>query len=318
MQDSELIKKLNMLSDIRPDTIWKERNREVLFSQIFSGTSSPEQENADYDRTNPIIGFIDVMIISRFTNLLTMPALTVVILIVLVFGSGFYSLRAARSTKPGDSLYIAKIVSEKTQLALTFNENSKAKLGVSFASNRTKELAEMVNDNGNDSNYKEEQVSRLTEDFKNEIQNTKERLNKLSENDATAQKTNNSAKTEVAKTDNKTADPKNKDSKDADGQVFSANLGKDNTNMEISTPSDKKATVTPVKDTAAKSDSVSVDMSGNSTKALLEEAEKLFENKDYNGTINKLEEVNTLLDKSDNEQSSIDFIKATIKATTTK
>ena len=50
----------------------------------------------------------------------------------------------AEKTKPGDSLYIAKIVSEKTQYALTFDDKSKAQLGLQFATNRVEEMNKVL------------------------------------------------------------------------------------------------------------------------------------------------------------------------------
>ncbi len=56
---------------------------------------------------------------------LAKPVWAIVIILSVAVSGSFASVYASKDAKPGDSLYIAKIISEKTQQAMTFNETEK-------------------------------------------------------------------------------------------------------------------------------------------------------------------------------------------------
>jgi hypothetical protein len=292
MTDNELIKILNKLHEIKPDAEWKASNRELLFSQIFHGQNLSGEENDILARGRSVwknfTDYFDVYILGNLSKVLARPTLTVVLIVVIALGTGVFGVQYSRSTKPGDSLYIAKIVSEKTQLAFTFGEKEKAQLEISFATNRTQEISEIVNENLEN---KDDQVVKLTEDFKREINSTRQRLQKITQN-APASNDKGISQTDKnsATTSKKIAAPgkDSKDIKNKDNEVFSANSGKDDKRIEISEPS-----------------------------KTLDEAEKLFDSKNYQQTIDKLNEVNTILDESKDSSKAADFTNATTDATTT-
>ena len=182
------------------------------------------------------------------------PAMVFAAILVVVLGGSVLSIKAARETKPGDSLYIAKIVSEKTQLALTFDNTSKAKLNLQFAGNRAEELAKLTE--SPESEKKNGDISSLTDNFKREINEAKTRLNTIDSTQIAKapEKNDNNNPTNVA------------DNSDEKIQVVGAALEKDDQSLQLSAPTEPVA-------------------------RSLAEAEKLFENKDYNGTTDKLKEV---------------------------
>jgi len=158
---------------------------------------------------------------------------------------------------------------------MTFNEKDKAKLGLEFAANRAKEITQVLKDEGQ-SDASKEKLENLAKNFKKEISQAKNRLTAI-----------------------KSSGQQAKD----DEQVFGANLGKNDQRMEIAEP---------VKPAEPKNDgskpageqpaAIATSTQANANKAdkMLEEAEKMFDEKNYDGTINKLEEVNKVINQSAN------------------
>src|SRR3989338_7524674 len=133
MNERKLIKKLNNLKNIKPDNNWKKNYQEILYSQISANRLGTDS------RTNLGIIWKSIMPRQILANLAkpVWVSLAASILILVVGIGGVY---ASKNSKPGDSLYIAKIISEKAKFAITFDEEDKAKLGVEFAVNRAREM----------------------------------------------------------------------------------------------------------------------------------------------------------------------------------
>lgn len=251
MIEKELLSQLNSLKNIRPAAEWKKTGREVLISQIYSGQESEDKGISIFE------------IFFKKTEWLAQPVGVFLLIISAIFGSGILSIKAARDTKPGDSLYIAKIISEKTQQAITFDEKEKAKLEIKFAGNRADEIAKVLEQD--DSEKKDDRVEKLTNDFKKEISAAKTRLEKMNGGKAENKVEENSASSsQVASVED---------------QVFSADFEKTKNGMQI----DMKENDAPA---------------AESPKKVLDEAKQLFEKEDYTGTLDKLEEANAILDKT--------------------
>lgn len=264
MNEKELIQKLNSLKNLTPDNDWKSHNREVLLSQISRSASDDEAG---------IFTFIENLIPEKIMMLASKPAMVFAMIVVFVLGGGVYSLKAARETKPGDSLYIAKIISEKTQLALTFDQTKKAKLNLEFAGNRTKEIAKMIegkNENDKDS-ANTTTIRDLTDDFKKELTAAKTRLAQVG-----GQKT---AAVNKPKIENNIVD------NNEEIKVYGAGAEKDTSGMQIS--------------------------GFSSSLQSLSEAEKLFEEQDYQGTLTKIDEISKNIDNPESTAAKTVPAKAT-------
>lgn len=253
MNEKELLAQLHNLKSIVPDHQWKNDNREILLSQISSG---------EVLTPNTFLENVSNVFAWRNLEWVTQPAGVMSIVILVLFGGGVASIKASHDTKPGDSFYIAKIISEKTKQAVTFNETEKAKLGIEFASNRAKEITQVLVEAKNEGS-----VANLEDDFKKEIKAVKTRLGKMNSD------------TIVKKTDGQ----KEEISPEVE-QVFSADSGRDEKGIQIF----KSATTTDAK--------VEAPVELNNPTTALEQAEKLFDQKDYDGTLNKLEEANAIID----------------------
>ena len=290
MNNRDFIQKLKTIR-IEPDKAWKEKNGEILFSQVFCGININKVESEKKLTESLMITLKALFNFDPLAKLFSKPVWTVAAVIITIFGGGIFSLKAAKDTKPGDSLYIAKIISEKTQLALTFDEEQKTKLGIEHAGNRAKEIAQVKEEEGKGEPEKNEKVEKLSADFKKEITNTKQRLEKIGikatvNKDEGKKVDENKNNDKVAQNDDKKADNKNEE-----GEVFGANLGKDDKGMQISEEQKAKATATPEQK----------EINKESPDKILEQAEKLFEKEDYNGTVKMLEEINVLIDKIKSE-----------------
>jgi len=282
MTEKELLSQLNSLKNIKPENSWKENNRNLLLSQI-SGGEDIEEKN---------ISLLDIFF--KKAEWLAQPVGVLLLIVSTVFGSGILSIKASRDTKPGDSLYIAKIISEKTHQAITFDEKEKAKLEIKFAGNRADEIAKVLEQDN--SEKKDGRVEKLTNDFKKEISAAKTRLEKM-----------NGGKTENKIEENSASSSQVAEVED---QVFSADSGKTKNGMQIEIIEIKEEVVP----------------AAESPKKALDEAKQLFEQEDYAGTLDKLEEANAIVDKTadgsaegtNNATSTVEAIVDKAASTSTK
>jgi len=226
MTEKELIKNLSALKKTEADSSWIKSNRDVLSYQIFNG--------AEYVAMP--LGLMEKF--SLITKRLLQPAPIAALIALFFVTSGAVSVRIARNTTPGDPLYLAKSISERTQLLATFNETDKAKLNLEFANQRVNEIKQVMANEEVDA----ERVEELSASFKKEIASARERLTKI-------------------EAINKVSKPKVVNENDA---VVSAEAGKDNNGIDISVPDNQKT---------------------------LQEAEKLFDSKDYGAVAEKLGEL---------------------------
>lgn len=290
MKNKELLTQLNNLKNIKPDYAWKERSREILASQI-SASGYAE----DYSRS--WLGRLEHKFTSAMPSFLLQPVTTVVLIVIVVLGGGFWGVNASRDAKPGDSLYIAKIISEKTQFALTFSEKSKVRLGISFASNRVRELSQVRLEEDS-----EEQVEKLKEDIKRELGQARERLARIQSDSA----------------DEGGAE---KGDEEEPSPIFSATLNKEDQGMQVyeqesdQKPDEESAEAEPVEQeepvdvepaegpteatttdeepaeatTTAEAD-VEAEADISDPEQILTEAEEFLDNDDYDSTLEKLDE----------------------------
>lgn len=276
MTERELFKKLNNLKEIKPDQKWKSGYREILYSQISSSRPSLAS------KSNLKVVWESIMPGQILINL-AKPVWQTLIASILILIIGIGGVYASKNSKPGDSLYIAKIISEKAQLAMALNEKDKARLGVEFASNRAKEMIQVLNDSKETAKSNDEKLNVLSQNFKKEISQVKKSLTVI----------------KAAKDQAKKEAVKNEDS-----QVFGANLGKNNQRMEIAEQPTANIETEPKRPVsllegqpALNSTSTSTAENINQTDQMLEQAEKLFDEKNLDGTIGLLEQVSKVIDK---------------------
>lgn len=287
MLEKELLKKLSQLKKIKADLAWKTKGREILASQISAQTASYQIAT----KFNLATFFGDLIPQISFE----LPrAVWLVVLILAIFTSGSaISVYASRDSKPGDSLYIAKIISEKAQSAITFGDRGKTKLNLEFASNRAKEITQVLDEAAKNMEEKSQKVDQLAKSFKQEINLAKNNLEKI--------KVNKLVSSQVKPEEAKINLPENQP-----GEVFGANLDKNNQRLEITEPQANQPASPPSQPSASQSqeqatsspENLSQNKTEVSAQEILAQAEKLFADEDYQGTIDKLQQVNNLIDES--------------------
>ncbi|MEI8361355.1 MAG: DUF5667 domain-containing protein, partial [bacterium] len=166
MRDQDVIAKLNNLREIRPDMTWKQSSRAILLTQVSrGGVVQPTHWFSFFESRSMQRLFLEV----------TRPVSLAFIFLLALTGSSYASIRAANQATPSNPLYIAKIINERAQLALTFDNTKKAKLNLDFAANRVEELQKVTAAE----DIKKEEVDELTTDFRSQIEEIKARVAKM-------------------------------------------------------------------------------------------------------------------------------------------
>ena len=286
MQDKELLQKLNNLKTIKPDDNFKKNCREVLYSQISAGVAVNKSES------NLSIIWDSIMPGKVFMNMVK-PVWVTFLASVLILVIGIGGVYASKNSKPGDSLYIAKIISEKAQFVMTFNEKDKAKLGLEFATNRAKEITQVLSESKEQSDKQNKKVEQLSQNFKKEISQVKNRLTIIS----------GYAKAGKASEDQ---------NKEEEPEVFGANLVKTDQGMEVAEPAKTEAKEETLPENPP-------EIIATTTKEnLIEEADKMFDEKNIDGAIDKLEEAKQMMDQESENSESGEVKGVNETATSTK
>lgn len=304
MSEKELLEQLNNLKNIKPDHGWKERNRQVLLSQIYG--AEPAEAGASRGWMFKYV----LQLSAQAARSVSQPAVAVAFILLFMLGGGVFSLYAAQGTKPGDSLYIAKIISEKAQQAFTFDERAKARLGIEFAGNRAKELSQVLAER-DENEEKEVKVEQLVNDFRKEIEVAKTRIEKMAPRPS---KEPAPAEEAVAEEETPETAPEAaiKEDEADEPMFFTADLGKDERGIEISDEgaggNEESAPVSEGEEEenigAVAATGTDEAMSASSTaggdlpadggvsepEKILKQAEMLLDNENYDETLNKLNE----------------------------
>jgi hypothetical protein len=143
MSDKKIIEQLNRLKTVTPDSSWKEENRRILFSQIsnsYADSYQPSVKERIEKAKDSLVSFI-----SSFAKSLSKPVWAVVIATLLI-GAGGVAAQPAYNSRPGDSLYFAKKLTQKIRLALVFDKKEKARMNIRFSSNHAKDITEVLSD----------------------------------------------------------------------------------------------------------------------------------------------------------------------------
>lgn len=242
MTERELIKKLNNLQHVKPDDSWKTSHREILLAQV---------QNTSGDFHLSTLGNFWMLTRNVFASVPQFAWASVVIVLFLATGI-FFGDRLP--VGPNNSLYIARVISERAKLSTMSDEAAKSRLTVQYSSGHARDIASALSDVNNTSN--QEEVAKLNDTFKTEIAKVKENL---------PEPTNNN-----------------------DAVVTIADSEVATTGLTVYTPESAKpeavvvASSTPVAE-------------AKDAKVILDEAEELFNAKDYAGALDKLNEANQVL-----------------------
>ena len=292
MTERDLLTKLKNLKSVSAPVAWKKANRDILFSQIAGG-KEPEQASWFEVFEN----FLPEKMVFVFSK----PVAVFAVIALIIFGGGAVSIAASARSKPGDSLYIAKIISEKTKQALTFDSRAKARLNLEFAGNRATEATQVLSEAGT-AEDKSAQLDELSTNFKKELTAVKSRLAKINPNSTS--KNNDNGNPDNAGT-----------AGDEKVQVFGSALEKTDQGLEVS-DNTQNINKTDSNNQAATTTNPSGAAVFSPTDSVLADAEKLFDQKDYQGSMDKLKELSVIIDQGESTIVTTPIASTTVATTT--
>lgn len=281
MTENNLIKQLKSLKKIKPEDSWLKSNREILLAQI---ANSGAKELSPWKRL--------VIDTRSFIATASRPAISMASLLLVLVGASAFGHLAFSKAKPNDSLYIARIISEKAKLSTVFNDEEREKLEVKFATNHAEDITEVLASNvANEAN--QDRVAKLNENFNKEINTVRTRIVALNNN--------------TKNVENKTTDVASSTTSE-DETLMTASSEKDDAGVQLNvneklevrdaTNTAEVATDTPELSSDLEAD-LNVEKFGDEdvkgAEEILDEAQSLFDNKEYDSALNKLKEVKELM-----------------------
>lgn len=227
MTEKDLIKKLHNLREIKADAEWLKSNRDLLYSQI---------SNSGAKEISPWSSF--VISFSSLAKTVSMPAMALGSFLILILATSIFSHELLVNAKPNQSLYIARVISEKARLNTILNTESRDKMAAQFAASHAQDIITVLSNP--DAVTDEQEIAKLNESFKEEIKTVQKSIAKVNK--------------PVVATSVATASE----------EVFSATALKDD-------------------------QGVSLNVASSSSEKILEEANSLFDKKDYSNASKALE-----------------------------
>ena len=230
MTDRDLIKKLGNLREIKPDASWLKANRDSLYTQISNSGATEISVWSSF-----IINFKSVL------KTASAPAVALASIMIALVASGAYGHLLLSKTKPNQSLYIARELSEQAKLTTILNTEAREQMASQFAVNNAQDITTVLSDPAFNN---EKEIAKLNDKFNEEIKTVQKTVAKLEQPTVQKNATLNAAT--------------NSD------EVFSATLSKDEVGVSLA-GTENKATITPAVSTTTK----------------ILEARSLFDNKKY-------------------------------------
>lgn len=292
MNDKELIKKLSALKEIKPESSWKQETRDILLAQVSNSVNQDVK-----------VRTVDIVAndLKNFFSFLPANAWAVICLVIIMAG-GSFGVLAAKNSKPGDPLYVAKLWKEKLQLGMTFNQEDKAKLDMKLASIHAEEIAEVLSNPDFDTPANQKKSAELAQNFKQEINTVKARYSELNNikpaASVIATNTATNESTSLAAADDNAAVGIGNMQKDADSTVHGVESGKDSKGLQFYDPKAEVKIPTSTKDNSIVSKATTTG-SGDSIDSTLDKASQSFDTKDFSAAKDMLAQVGKIINNID-------------------
>lgn len=238
MTDRDLIKKLGNLKEIKPEASWLKANRASLYTQISNSGATQLSTWSTF-----------VINLKSVLKTASAPAVALASLMFVLIGSSAYGHLLLSNTKPNQSLYIARELSEKAKLTTILNTEAREKMASQFAVNNAQDIATVLSD-PNFNNTQE--IEKLNVKFNEEINVVRKNVAKLEK-----PLTLNSVSEVATNSD----------------EVYSATLGKDKNGVSIVGTENNSTTI----------------LQTSTTTKILEEAQNLFTEKKFKEAIDKID-----------------------------
>ncbi len=166
----ELIRQLKSLKhdSVKPDELWLKKNRELLLSQIKNTVSNSKQDVRKFKSENVWQG-LSIFLPQSVVYKVLRPAMALVLILVMGFGSLAATVSASSESLPGEWLYSAKRAVEKTQVAIVDAVGNKSDVVIfhgKLAKERAREIGQIVAQQKPDNIV---QASQTVSDLKDEM-----------------------------------------------------------------------------------------------------------------------------------------------------
>ncbi len=171
MTGKELINNLRELKNKRDDNQFLKDNRQLLLAQI---SNSGTEKLSTWKKF--VISF------ENLAKTSARPVVSVATFILVLVSVGIFGTDYLQTSKPNDSLYIARVLSEKLKVNTTFDEINRDKLASKYALSHAEDIVLILSDENFHSEENSQTVARLTEDFKEEINKASVSLSNLEKN----------------------------------------------------------------------------------------------------------------------------------------
>lgn len=267
MTEKKLIENLNNLNKVSPDSAWLKSNRELFLTQIA---------NSGADKISMWqVFYINVR---SFASASTKPVFASFLFLLLLISSTVFGHKLFSQAKPNDTLYIARVISEKARLNTVFDAETRDKLAVKFAAQHAQEISAVLSDPNFNNEENEDEVAKLNESFGREIETVKNRMASIASRNEEDSDINSESEREVTvsgEVATKTEDFAGDEGKNADDQgveIASEDL-KDDKGIAISINSETNTSLS-IEDDKATS------LASSTEEVTKEEATKAEENKD--------------------------------------
>ncbi len=168
MTEKDLIAKLNNAKKISPDKSWLASNRELFVNQISNSGASDLAASQSF--------YINLKSLAKT---ISQPVFATLAFLFVLLGSSVFGHKIFSQAKPNDSLYVARVISEKVKLNTVFDTKTRDELAVKFAASHAKEISQVLANPEFNTEDNQAEVDRLSDDFVKEIEKVKTKMTSL-------------------------------------------------------------------------------------------------------------------------------------------
>jgi hypothetical protein len=175
MNEKDLIAKLNNAKNLSPDKEWLTSNRALFLTQIA---------NSGADKLS--VWQVFYINFKSFAKASSQPVFASFVFLLVLVASSIFGHKLFSEAKPNDTLYVARVISEKAKLNTVLDANARDKMAVKFATRHAEDISELLANPEFNTEENKDRIEKLNEDFNKEIETVKSRIAKLEINQETA------------------------------------------------------------------------------------------------------------------------------------
>lgn len=293
MTEKDFISQLKTLKEIRPQSSWLKSNREILLAQI---SNSGAETLSPWHKL-----LIDVR---SFSLIISKPVGVMAAMFVFLSATAAFAHLALSQAKPNDSLYIARIISEKAKLSTVFNTEAKEKMEAQFAASHVEAITEALAQVNLEEDGNEDQVARLNDSFNKEINIVRAKMSVKKDNSTpvnSQMETEGSLETVVSDDELLQVAENNKDETgtqlhiNEDLRVLDKDELSETSATNTPSTTETELSVDNKDKQAAEAELASILEEVKDPGLMLEEVQALFDAKDYQGALEKIREVKEMI-----------------------